>query len=163
MRQHLARFVATSAALLTMGLTAHATDVTDDVLVSATVVANCAISASPLAFADYTNAEVDATSTIDVTCSVDTDWVLALDEGGGVGATTSARTMSGPVGGGALGYALFSNTLRTTLWGNTEGSNTVAGTGNGAIQTQTVYGRITAGQFVGAGAYTDSVTATLTY
>jgi len=39
----------------------------------------------------------------------------------------------------------------------------VAGTGTGAAQNLTVYGRIPASQFPGAGSYSDTVVVTLTY
>lgn len=57
----------------------------------------------------------------------------------------------------------FSNSGRTTNWGNTVGTDTVAGTGSGVAQTLTVYGQIPASQFVRSGSYTDTVVATVTY
>jgi spore coat protein U-like protein len=62
-----------------------------------------------------------------------------------------------------LNYELFRDSARTLNWGNTIGTDTVAGTGNGLAQTLTVYGRILGSQLVAPGAYTDTVTATLTY
>jgi spore coat protein U-like protein len=51
----------------------------------------------------------------------------------------------------------------STNWGNTVGTDTVAGTGNGAAQALTVYGQIAAGLYVTPGSYTDTITATVTY
>jgi spore coat protein U-like protein len=70
--------------------------------------------------------------------------------------------MTGPASA-LLGYALFSDASRTVNWGQTIGTDTVTGTGNGAAQAITVYGQATAGQFVAPGAYTDTITATVTY
>jgi spore coat protein U-like protein len=70
--------------------------------------------------------------------------------------------MTGPASA-LLNYAMFSNSTRTTNWGQTVGTDTVTGTGNGAAQALTVYGQVTAGQFVAPGAYTDTITATVTY
>jgi len=72
------------------------------------------------------------------------------------------RSMTGP-SSSHLAYKLFSNSGHTTNWGNTVGTDTVAGTGTGAAQSLTVYGQITAAQFVRPGSYTDTVTATITY
>jgi spore coat protein U-like protein len=58
---------------------------------------------------------------------------------------------------------MFSNSTRTANWGQTVGTDTVTGTGNGAAQALTVYGQVTAGQFVAPGAYSDTITATVTY
>jgi spore coat protein U-like protein len=71
--------------------------------------------------------------------------------------------MSGAVSGSILNYSLHSDAARTVVWGNTAGTDTVAGTGNGLAQTLTVYGNIPGGQLSAPGAYTDTVTATLTY
>ena len=62
-----------------------------------------------------------------------------------------------------MGYRLFSNSGRTTNWGNTVGTDTVAGTGSGAVQSLTVYGQIPAGQYLRPGNYADTITATITY
>jgi spore coat protein U-like protein len=70
--------------------------------------------------------------------------------------------MTGP-SSSLLSYKLFSNSGYTTNWGNTVGTDTVAGTGSGVSQTLTVYGQIPAQQFVRPGCYTDTVVATLTY
>jgi spore coat protein U-like protein len=70
--------------------------------------------------------------------------------------------MIGP-GSSLLNYKLFNNSGYTSNWGNTVGTDTLAGTGTGAAQPLTVYGQIPAGQFVRPGSYADTITATLTY
>jgi spore coat protein U-like protein len=67
-------------------------------------------------------------------------------------------------GGNTLNYSLFSNAGRTTNWGNNIGTDTVAGTGTGALQTLTVYGRIPASQTTApVGSYSDTITVTVTF
>lgn len=66
-------------------------------------------------------------------------------------------------GANLLAYALYSDSGRTTNWGNTVSTDTVPGTGNGSAQTLTVYGRIAAAQYVTPGSYADTITATITY
>jgi spore coat protein U-like protein len=74
----------------------------------------------------------------------------------------TSRSMTGPVAA-LLHYSLFSNAGRTTNWGNTVGTDTLAGTGSGAAQLLTVYGQIPAAQFPRPGSYADTITATITY
>ncbi len=136
---------------------------TANMSVTATVQATCIMSANTLAFGTYTATQLDGATTLSVTCTNTTPYTIALDAGTFAGATTSTRKMTGSVGGTSLAYALYSNAGRTTNWGTNTGTDTVAGTGNGAAQTINVYGRITAGQYVDPGSYTDTVVATLTY
>ena len=74
----------------------------------------------------------------------------------------TARLMEGP-GLDTLDYGLYTDVGRATNWGNTVGDDAVTGTGSGAAQTLTVYGQIPAGQLIEIGAYTDTITATVTY
>jgi spore coat protein U-like protein len=62
-----------------------------------------------------------------------------------------------------LSYAMFSDSARTVNWGQTIGTDTVTGTGNGSAQAIIVYGQTAAGQYVAPGAYNDTITATVTY
>jgi spore coat protein U-like protein len=128
--------------------------------VTATVQATCNISATNLAFGTYAGAQTDATSTVTVTCTNTTPWNVGLNAGT-CGATVSARCMAN--GAAQLNYALYRDSARTQNWGNTVGTDTLAGTGNGTAQASTVYGRIAAGQFPAPGAYTDTITATVSF
>jgi spore coat protein U-like protein len=133
--------------------------------VTATVLAVCDVTASDLAFGNYdpnSGTPNDASTTLSVTCSNGETYDIALDEGAGTGATVAARLMMN--GANTLSFGLFTNAGRTTSWGDgTLGTSTVAGTGNGAAQSISVYGRIPIGQLVASGAYTDTITVTLTY
>ena len=63
-----------------------------------------------------------------------------------------------------LNYGLYADASFTTVWGDGGGATaTVSGTGNGAAQPTTVYGRIPAGQYVPATTYTDQITVEVTY
>jgi spore coat protein U-like protein len=130
--------------------------------VTATVQATCLISASNLAFGTYTGAQVQATSTISITCTSSTPYNVGLDPGTSTGASVSTRKMSGPTGS-LLPYALFRDSAYSNNWGNTVGTDTEAGTGNGSVQTLTVYGQLASGQYVIPGSYVDTITATVTY
>ncbi|WIM09052.1 MAG: Sigma-fimbriae tip adhesin [Enhydrobacter sp.] len=128
--------------------------------VTATVQATCNISATNLAFGTYAGAQTDATSTVTVTCTNTTAWNVGLNAGT-CGATVTTRCMAN--GAAQLNYALYRDSARTQNWGQTVGTDTLTGTGNGAAQANTVYGRIPAGQFPAPGAYTDTITATVSF
>jgi spore coat protein U-like protein len=65
--------------------------------------------------------------------------------------------------GNMLGYFLYQNVGRTTVWGNTVGTAPSSVAGTGAPQNFTVYGAVTGGQNVPTGSYTDTVVATVTF
>jgi spore coat protein U-like protein len=129
--------------------------------VSATVQATCNITATNLSFGTYTGTQTDATSTITVTCTNTSAWNLGLNAGTCPGATVTTRCMLN--GAAHLNYALFRDAARTLNWGQTAGTDTLAGTGTGNAQASTVYGRIPGGQLPAPGAYTDTITATVTF
>ena len=143
-------------------LTAAAATATTPFGVSATVQATCLISATPMAFGTYTGVVANSTSAVTVTCTNTTTYNVGLNPGLASGATVTTRQMAGPASA-LLNYALFSDSSRTVNWGQTVGTDTVAGTGNGAGQNITVYGQVAAGQYVAPGAYADTITATVTY
>lgn len=105
---------------------------------------------------------VDASSQIVVQCTAATPFTLGLNAGSAPSATVANRLMTSPAGA-TISYSLYSNAGHTTVWGNTVGTDRVAGTGTGAPQTFTVYGRVPAQNTPAVGVYTDTVTATLNY
>ena len=107
------------------------------------------------------SANVDQTSTIQVQCTNTTPYNIGLNAGTGTGATVTNRLMTS--GATTISYAMYSNAGRTTNWGNTVGTDTVAGTGNGAAQSYTVYGRVPPQTTPAPGTYTDTITVTVTY
>ncbi len=76
--------------------------------------------------------------------------------------TVTSRKMTGP-GSELLAYGLFQDSGHTINWGDTVGTDTKSGTGDGAIQSFTVYGKLPQAQFIGPGAYSDTITVTLTF
>jgi len=104
----------------------------------------------------------DQTTAISVTCTNTLPYSVSLNAGAGSGATTTVRRMTGPASA-TINYAIYRNAARSQVWGNTIGTNTVAGTGNGSAQSITVYGRVPAQTTPAAGTYTDTVGVTVTY
>jgi spore coat protein U-like protein len=66
-------------------------------------------------------------------------------------------------GANTVNYTLYSNSGRTTVWGNTVGTDTQAATGNGSAQSYTVYGRVPSQAAPAPGTYSDTITVTVTY
>jgi spore coat protein U-like protein len=132
-------------------------------LVRPAAAASCSAYGSGIAFGEYVGATADITGTITVTCTSGTAYNIGLNAGNTPGATIVTRKMSGGTGGqNALLYQLFSDAARTINWGNSAGTNWVSGTGTGAAQTYTIYGRIPGRQNDPSGSYTDTITASVT-
>jgi spore coat protein U-like protein len=130
--------------------------------VTANVPTSCAITATDMAFGAYSGVALSSTATLTVTCTNSTPYNVGLSAGDGNAATVTSRLMSGPDANG-LKYALLQDAAHTVNWGNTVGTDTLAGTGSGSAQALTVYGVVAAGQNIEPGSYTDTIIATLTY
>jgi spore coat protein U-like protein len=104
----------------------------------------------------------DAQSTIAVQCTNTTPFDIGLDAGTTTGGSIATRKLVGP-GAATVNYKLYSESTHTTNWGNTVATDTVTDTGNGASVNYTVYGRIPPQTTPAPGAYTDTVTVTVTY
>lgn len=91
-----------------------------------------------------------------------TIYTAELSTGSG---TYAARTMT--TGINTLQYNLYTSNSHTNVWGDgTGGSGTVSGTGTTTASggpSNTIYGRVPAGQDVSAGSYTDSITITISF
>jgi len=62
-----------------------------------------------------------------------------------------------------VNYQMFSDSGRSSNWGDVVGTDTVASTGNGAAQIHTIYGRVPVQSTPSAGTYLDTVTVTVTF
>ncbi|MCA0403672.1 MAG: spore coat U domain-containing protein [Proteobacteria bacterium] len=149
-------------------LVAQAATTTTTFAVTATVAAACTVTATPLAFGTFVPANatnLDQTNTISVTCTNGTTYAVGLNAGTSSGATVTTRKMTGTTStSNLLPYELYSNTGRTTNWGNTPGTDTpAASTGTGAVQTLTVYGRIPTNTTAVPDSYSDTITVTVTF
>ncbi len=161
----------TAGVLLALAGSAQAATKTAQINVSATVVANCFITAAPIAFGNYDGtAAIDSNANIVVRCSKNAPFSVALDAGTTAGASLAQRLLAGPAGE-LLRYNLYTTAAQATVWGNNAGgtgwnAGTGAGLGVANQFTYTVYGNLpntAANQGAGIGAYTDLVTATITY
>jgi spore coat protein U domain-containing protein, fimbrial subunit CupE1/2/3/6 len=132
--------------------------------VQITITASCAITSSPTLNFGATgviSANIDQTSTLQIQCTNTTPYNIGLNAGTSGGATVTTRKMTN--GGATVSYSLFSDAGRTTNWGNTVGTDTVASTGTGVAQSFTVFGRVPAQSTPAPGTYTDTITVTVTF
>lgn len=152
-------------ALLGTGLVARAATETTSFNVTATVISACSVGATDLAFGNYDPLSVlntDGITTVSVTCSLLTPYNIGVSAGSH-GSGVTGRKMKIGSGTDTLNYSLFRDVLRTLNWGVTVGTDTLSGLGTGLAVPSVVYGRIASGQNAPIGAYSDTVTVTLTY
>ena len=133
--------------------------------VTLTIVADCIVStAGALDFGQnqgMLSAVVSSTSNINVTCTDTTPYNLGLSAGSGAGSNGTTRYLSGTGGNTGTVRVNLYQTAGTTLWGNTQGTDTVANVGNGAQVTHTVYGEIPAQSTPAPDSYKSTITATV--
>jgi spore coat protein U-like protein len=131
--------------------------------VTATNATICSVSASALSFGStgVLRANLDATTSISVTCTNQAPYTVALD-GGLSGATdpTQRKMTNGAV---SITYGLYQDASRTSPWGSSAGLNMAAGTGSGLAQSFTVYGRVPPQTTPAPGTYSDTVVLTVSY
>ena len=137
--------------------------------VSASVAANCVVSASNLAFGPYDgSAALTNSAPISVNCTKGTAYDLLLSTGGS--ASYTQRLLSN--GTNTLQYNLYTTGGASTIWGDgtTASTGKVSGTGNGmssgAAITHNVHGVLpnsTVNQDAPVGSYNDTITVTVSY
>jgi spore coat protein U-like protein len=161
------------AATASLPLIAQAGTASGTASVSATVTNNCVFGASAVTFGSYDAVSANkvsaltANGTVNITCTSGDAYSISADAGsnGSHAASGFTRAMSYTTGGGSpttyyLSYELYTDSGFTTVW---DGSNALSGTGSGASQALTFYGRVGAGQAVPAAAYADTVNLSVSF
>lgn len=127
--------------------------------------ASCTISATGVAYGGYdvlSSSPVDSTGSITYDCQAGSANVtITLSKGN---ATTYARELVS--GAATLGHNLYLDAAHTQVWGDgTEATeyHIDADPPDGTPVSVTIYGRVPARQDVPAGAYADSVVATVNF
>ncbi|RZT10950.1 Spore coat protein U (SCPU) domain-containing protein [Duganella sp. CF402] len=128
------------------------------------IIADCIIATNTLDFGQTQGVlatAVTGSSTLNVTCTNTTPYNVGLSAGTGTGSTIAARVMSGTgANTSTVGYAL-TQTSGGANWGNTQGTDTVSGTGTGTLQNLTVHGNIPAQATPQPDTYKSTITATV--
>lgn len=149
-----------AAAGLLFANSAMADTATTSFNVTATVLSSCNVTATDLVFGNYdpTDGDLDSTSTITTTCTSGTTYAIALGQG-----QNTSRQMKLASGSDLLDYELYQPGGYTTVWGDVGGATVAQTSTTGVPVDYTVNGRITGGQYVTAGAYSDEILVTVTY
>ena len=126
----------------------------------------CTISATSVNFGSYNvfnGSHTDSTGTVTYRCNGSAHNItIGLTQG--ASASFNQRQMQ--KGSEALTYNLFIDASRTNIWGDGTGGTSVYSIANPPNNTNvnlTVYGRVTAGQDVSAGTFSDTVTAVINF
>lgn len=104
---------------------------------------------------------VSSSTTFGVTCTDNLAYNVGMDAG--KNASGGSNRMADAGGTNFVSYALYQDSGHLTPWGNTVGTNTEPGTGNGNEQTINVYGQVPAQTTPPAGSYSDIVAVTVTF
>ncbi len=127
----------------------------------------CGITTTAVNFGTQTTllSAIDAAGTVTVTCtSTGGTYNVAFNGGTTAGGTIAQRKLVNVASGNTVDYNLYTTAARTIVVGDGTTGVVVSGTGNGAAQAFSVYGRIAAGQNPKAvGVYNDTVTATVSF
>ena len=162
----------TLALLVTTSAFAQAGTATANLTVQMTITAACTINAATLDFGSNAGtilvaSNVDASTTVSVTCTNGSPYSIGMDNG--LNVSGSQRRMKS--GSNFINYNLYTDAGRTNAWTTASSSTTCAttnscalGTGNGSAQSVSIYGRVPSiGTAPPTGAYTDTVLMTITY
>ena len=130
---------------------------------TATVLSSCSVSATNISFGSVglLTSNKDATGTLSVQCNSTLPYTISLD--GGLSAATNPAQRKMTFSTSNILYGLYSDSARAVPWGATAGVNTISGTGNGASQNLTVYGRIASQVTPKPGTYSDTIVVTASY
>lgn len=154
--------IAATFALSTTAIAATSTAALD---VSVSIQPACAVSTSPVSFANYPGGSVDAAGSINVNCVSGTSYSVGIDNGSfHTGANRNVGIEFNLTD--RVPYALYKDAARTTEfgYGANHGGPLSGQLGNGTSQTIPVYGRLLPGSTLPpAGRYTDFVTVIVTY
>jgi spore coat protein U-like protein len=131
--------------------------------VSATVLSTCNVGATNVSFGTVgvVSSNVDANSTVSAQCSISLPYSVSLNGGNAGASDPTQRKMSKAAE--QITYGLYKDSARAQPWGNTIGTNTIAGTGTGLSQNITVYGRVPSQTTGSPGTYSDTIVVTVTY
>jgi spore coat protein U-like protein len=130
---------------------------------TATVVSSCNVSATNINFGSIglLTSNKDATGTVTIQCNSTLPYTVSLN--GGISGATDPTQRKMAFSSTNIIYGLYRDSARSLPWGATVGTNTASGTGTGASQNLTVYGRIAPQATPKPGAYTDTIVVTVGY
>ena len=146
----------------------HAATATNNLTVSASVVASCSIATTPISFPAISipQSPVSAGGAVTVDCAAGQAWTITLSRGGAPAGAGRGMFFTGVR---MINYDLFKDAGNTQIWGDSGFAGTypagsgVAGVGTGAAQQLIVFGQAQSTTTTPAGNYTDIVVATVNF
>ena len=126
----------------------------------------CTVGNGSLAFG--TLAGLASTTTLNgsgsftVTCTAAAPYTISLDKGT-FGSSISSRLMQLSGGGATISYQVYQDAMHITVFGDGTIGSTKSGSGTGIAQTTQVFGQIPSQNVSMVGAYSDSITITVTF
>ena len=159
-------------ALALLPVPAEAGTATAALTVQITITASCNIGASTLDFGSNAGTallagNINASTTVSVTCTTGTPYSIGMDNGANA-LVTQRRMISS---GNFVAYNLYTDAGHANAWTTAASSTTCTsanscalGTGNGTAQSTSIYGVVpSVATAPTPGAYSDTVTMTVTY
>lgn len=152
-----------AAGLLAGGAPAWAGKTTSTFPVQISVYAGCALETRPMSFdaSTITNNNIDATTSITVKCTPNTNFTVDIDKGlypNGIN-----RRMYSAEANAYVTYDVYRDSPRNNVWGTGQTKNVVGNSGFGLPMDITLFGRITKPGTIRAGDYRDTLVVTLTF
>ena len=151
-------------------LNASASTQTTTFQVTATVLNNCIISSTNIAFGNYdptSTAATTAQGNVSARCTKGDVVYVELGQGlnPGAGSTAAVPVRQMKSGTNLLPYDIYTTSGGTTEWGTGTANRPASQTSTSVLTALNfpTYGSVPAGADVPAGSYTDSVIATVTY
>jgi spore coat protein U-like protein len=135
------------------------------VMLSQASLADCNISATPVAFGSYDVFAVfpndNGFGTLTVVCGGGAGNNYPVTLSMGQSGSYTSRVMTS--GANLLNYNLYTDPARTSIWGDGSGGSSFMTVRKNDTTNLSVYGRIPAMQDAAVGTYTDSIIATVTF
>ncbi|WP_150125003.1 spore coat U domain-containing protein [Tsuneonella mangrovi] len=155
------------AACLAAANPAYAGQTTNSVPATLKVNTSCGIKTNPLMFGNSKPniKQIDASSTIDVTCNPGTAYTVSIDDGQNATAAGQRRMLAQTAVNLKfiyVSYDIYQDAARTQRWGATPGSLESGTIPPSGTVTHTLYGRVPAGKALPT-VYLDTVTITLSF
>lgn len=167
MRMQMGRLMAgATVAVVVAGVASHTQQRTEaafatpvNVTVSASVAANCVLTAGSLAFGAYDPLVANDTTNLDQTGTFTIMCVKGVTANVGLGDGLNTGRQMSAGGADRLDYELYKDAGRTTVWTESGAGRLAYTAATRSAATLTIYGRVAAGQDVAAGNYADTVVA----
>jgi spore coat protein U-like protein len=155
-----------AAAFCAVGTPALAGQATNTLPVAVTVATGCTLQTRPLMF-DATGIvgsnPIDATTTITVKCTPNTNYDVDIDTGLHANGNSANRRMFSASTNSYVSYDVYRDSPRNKVWGRGGNRNVTGNSGTGAPLDIMLYGRVKNTGKIAAGDYLDTLTVTLNF